>query len=114
MNNTPVQLLTIHEAARYLKVSTKTLRRWDAAGVISPVRTAGGHRRYDVSDLNNLKQGKKVKRQVLPKTNWIAPKAIGSFEDPAIYPTPALPQKDIKPFNGQKYFTFYPVKFFLS
>ena len=37
---------TINEAAELLGVSTKTLRRWEAAGKISPGRSDGGHRRF--------------------------------------------------------------------
>lgn len=43
--------LSVSEAAKLLGVSTKTLHRWEAAGKIKSVRTAGGHRRYNVEDL---------------------------------------------------------------
>ena len=43
MNN---KLLTIQEVADILRVSTKTLRRWDQAGRFVPIRTAGNQRRY--------------------------------------------------------------------
>ena len=39
-------LLTIQQAANILGVSTKTLRRWDAAGRFVPKRTSGNQRRY--------------------------------------------------------------------
>jgi putative resolvase len=40
--------LAIGSVASMLGVSTRTLRRWDAAGSLKPVfRTAGNHRRYD-------------------------------------------------------------------
>lgn len=38
--------LTIQEAAAYLGVSKKTLRRWEKAGILTSSRTKGGHRRY--------------------------------------------------------------------
>ncbi len=47
MNPTLPDLITIQEAARKLSVSEKTLRRWEKSGLISSIRTAGGHRRYD-------------------------------------------------------------------
>ncbi|MHA1313552.1 MAG: MerR family DNA-binding transcriptional regulator, partial [Candidatus Helarchaeota archaeon] len=37
----------IGEAASFLGVCTKTLRRWESSGRFLPTfRTAGGHRRY--------------------------------------------------------------------
>ncbi|MHA1681342.1 MAG: recombinase family protein [Promethearchaeota archaeon] len=36
-----------------LGVSTRTLRRWDAAGTITCHRTAGGHRRFSIADLRD-------------------------------------------------------------
>lgn len=43
--------LTPQQAAALLGVSTRTLLRWEDQGKIKPIRTAGGHRRYDVSEL---------------------------------------------------------------
>jgi excisionase family DNA binding protein len=45
------KLLSIGAAARTLGVSTSTLRRWEAAGRLVPVRTEGGQRRYDLAAL---------------------------------------------------------------
>ncbi len=40
--------IAIGAVASMLGVSTRTLRRWDAAGSLKPsFRTAGNHRRYD-------------------------------------------------------------------
>ena len=44
-------MLNITEASELLGVSTKTLRRWEKDGKISPFRTPGGHRRYDKEQL---------------------------------------------------------------
>ncbi|EAZ90104.1 IS607 family transposase [Crocosphaera chwakensis] len=44
-------LLTIKEAAKFLGVSPKTLRRWENAGKIKAYRTQGGHRRFKVEEL---------------------------------------------------------------
>ncbi|MBP0020854.1 MAG: helix-turn-helix domain-containing protein, partial [Cyanobacteria bacterium SBLK] len=49
-------LISVSEAAKLLGVSTKTIRRWEADGKIKAVRTEGGHRRFEVSDLIGNKQ----------------------------------------------------------
>ena len=47
-----IKLVTIGEAAKYLGISTQTLRRWERTGKISKVfRTTGGQRRYDLTKL---------------------------------------------------------------
>lgn len=43
--------LTPQEAADLLGVSTRTLLRWEEKGKITPRRTEGGHRRYDIYEL---------------------------------------------------------------
>ncbi|MBI4079165.1 MAG: MerR family DNA-binding transcriptional regulator, partial [Candidatus Levybacteria bacterium] len=45
------QFLTIQEAASVLGISAKTLRRWDAQGKLTPIRTPGGQRRYSNEQL---------------------------------------------------------------
>jgi putative resolvase len=45
------RLLTIKEARRLLGVSTKTIQRWDKAGLIRCVRTPGGRRRIPLSEV---------------------------------------------------------------
>ena len=54
--NTP--LLTIKEAANFLKVSEKTLRRWEESGKLLSIRTSGGHRRYSIEFLKEFKKNK--------------------------------------------------------
>lgn len=44
-------LLTIQQAASLIGVTTKTLRRWEDEGRLKSKRTAGNHRRYEVSSL---------------------------------------------------------------
>jgi putative resolvase len=44
-------LVQIGEAARIAGVSVSTLRRWDSDGVLVPVRTPGGRRRYRVAEV---------------------------------------------------------------
>ena len=43
--------ISIGKAAKELGVTTKTLRRWEAAGKITSERTPRGHRRYDLAQL---------------------------------------------------------------
>jgi excisionase family DNA binding protein len=47
-------LLTVQQAARRLGVSPVTVRRWTATGFLPCTRTAGGHRRIDEHDLDDL------------------------------------------------------------
>ncbi|RJR15965.1 MerR family DNA-binding transcriptional regulator [Candidatus Microgenomates bacterium] len=51
--------VSIQDAALFLGVATKTLRRWEAKGILVPLRTAGGHRRYHSFDLHEFKKNKK-------------------------------------------------------
>lgn len=44
------------EAARVLRVSTKTVSRWAKEGKIPHVVTLGGHRRYPASAIHDLAQ----------------------------------------------------------
>src|SRR3989344_4233733 len=46
--------LTIGESSEYLGVSIDTLRRWEKKGVITTVRSPGGHRYYFKKDLDKL------------------------------------------------------------
>jgi excisionase family DNA binding protein len=48
------QLLTRAEVAALFRVAPKTVTRWAAAGLISAVRTPGGHRRYPLSVVREL------------------------------------------------------------
>lgn len=45
-------LFTAHEAAEYLRVSLSTLNRIERRGLLQPLRTPGGHRRYTLEMLN--------------------------------------------------------------
>ncbi|MBI5305992.1 MerR family DNA-binding transcriptional regulator [Candidatus Wolfebacteria bacterium] len=44
-------LLTIGEAAEFLKVSIDTLRRWDLVGKLKAIKSLGGHRYYSKEQL---------------------------------------------------------------
>lgn len=50
--------MNIKEASIFLNVSISTLRRWDKEGVLKPVRSEGGHRRYNIKDLEKVKYNK--------------------------------------------------------
>ena len=52
------KLLTIQEVARTLGVSTKTLRRWDARGILVPQRTVGNQRRYTSGQVDSFRKPK--------------------------------------------------------
>lgn len=45
------EMLTIGEAAKFLKVHVKTLQRWDRDAVMVPMRTATGRRVYPLGML---------------------------------------------------------------
>jgi len=47
-------LLSVNQAASRLGVSPVTVRRWTASGLLPCTRTAGGHRRLDERDLDDL------------------------------------------------------------
>ena len=56
------RLLSIKDTASYLNVSQDTLRKWDKADKLKPLKTAGGHRRYDTDTLDDFigKEGKQI------------------------------------------------------
>jgi len=47
-------LLSVQQAGRRLGVSPVTIRRWTATGFLPCTRTAGGHRRIDEHDIDDL------------------------------------------------------------
>ena len=56
------RLLSIKDTASYLNVSQDTLRKWDKTNKLKPLKTAGGHRRYDTDTLDEFigKEGKQI------------------------------------------------------
>ena len=51
----PLEMLTISQAAKLLGVHPDTLRRWEKAGKLSPIRfVSRGHRRYRSDELMDL------------------------------------------------------------
>src|SRR3989344_7618382 len=64
------KILNINEAARILRVSEKTLRRWGENEILVPIRTQGGHRRYTLDQIQYFKKNKsKIKKLVQKKSS---------------------------------------------
>lgn len=51
------KLIRLNEAAELLGVCKQTLRLWDRSGQLKALRTKGGHRRYRMSDLEDVQKG---------------------------------------------------------
>lgn len=49
-----VELLRPHDAAEKVGVHPKTLARWAVRGLIGEHRTLGGHRRYDLDEIQRV------------------------------------------------------------
>jgi len=56
--------LNTAQAAEFLGVCTKTLKRWDKAGKLPAHRTPGGHRRYTREELMQALGGSTQRHQV--------------------------------------------------
>lgn len=65
-------LLNIKEASKYLNVHPDTLRRWDREGKLVPVKTDGGHRRYQQETLDEFIgiHQKKEEKVILPVATY--------------------------------------------
>src|SRR5437762_21846 len=61
-------LVKIGAAAKKLGISKDTLRRWEAAGKITSVRTDAGYRLYDLKDITPKFRNKKTSSETTPKT----------------------------------------------
>jgi len=48
------RLLTPSEVARLFKVDPKTVTRWSQSGKLKCIKTVGGHRRYDLAEVQKL------------------------------------------------------------
>lgn len=57
-------LLSIGKAANYLRVSVDTLRNWETTGKIQPIRSEGGIRRYNSSQLRKLVKARQKKSAI--------------------------------------------------
>lgn len=74
------KFLTITQAAEILKVSPDTLRRWENKGIITPLRTEGGSRRYTLQDLKIAKLNKR-KDKLFQISGFIKQNYINSKRD---------------------------------
>jgi MerR family transcriptional regulator/heat shock protein HspR len=52
----PAPFFTVGQAGDLLGVPAATLRRFDAAGAVSPARSAGGQRRYSSNQLTHARR----------------------------------------------------------
>src|SRR3989344_32672 len=95
LENSKPKSFTIASAAKSLKVSPASLRRWEREGKISSLRTPGGHRRFSPSDLETIK--KDVFTQPVPKIIPL-PSVLLNTQYPI--PNTALPTEEPTPFAG--------------
>ena len=63
--------LSVGEAARFLSVCTKTIRRWDKAGKILCSRTPGGHLRITIMEIERLMTGQEDSNEITGKDTAI-------------------------------------------
>jgi len=92
-------LYTIQEVSTLLGVSPKTLRRWEEAGLIKPIRTAGNQRRYRVEDIKRLERRRQlrsirqsVKNEIVPLPARTSENAasVSSRVEPVSQPVPQI------------------------
>ncbi len=77
------KLLSIEEAAKLLKISAKTLRRWEKRGIVIPQRTQGNQRRYTLNQVEELSKAK-------PKGN-LTEKHVEKFQfEPVVFSSPQV------------------------
>ena len=67
------RLMSSRQAAASLSVGTSTVKRWADEGVLPCVKTEGGHRRFQKSDVETLrrKQTGKDEGEQSPVTRWL-------------------------------------------
>lgn len=88
-----LNLLTLSEAADHLGCHPDTLKRWGPDGPTF-TRTAGGHRRYDIVDLDAWLEARRTRSRIVPRRDPdIAPAQSGDVLDASWWRDPALPTK---------------------
>lgn len=81
--------LSIGEAAKFLRVSRDTLRRWEKRGKIKSYRTPGGRRRYTMYDLELAIKSPKPTPPIISKPKPPEqPKQEIKTEKPEVKPEP--------------------------
>ena len=78
--SSPNTLVTIGEASKILGISTATLYRYEKQNLLVPLRTAGGHRRYSLDQLDRFK-GKMGSEDFIHNRNERVAAKGGSRED---------------------------------
>lgn len=68
----------VKEASRILGISVSTLYRYEGQGLISSIRTAGGHRRYSMKALEEFKN-KMGSNEFIPKRGRPIKKSNGQL-----------------------------------
>jgi len=73
-----MEILTVSQASKYCKVSSKTIINWIDAGYIKAYKTVGGHRRIKKEDLDQflkekecLFQKKQKQRRERRSSSWM-------------------------------------------
>jgi len=64
-------MVSAGEAARRLGVSPITIQRWVDAGVVSAVRTHGGHRRIPLSEIRRALAARRPAQLIGPLAAWV-------------------------------------------
>lgn len=72
----PDKLFKIQEAASFLNLSIRTLQRYDQKGLLVPLRTPGGQRRYLIDKLEEFKKSRSSNPSDLPAVVFGYPKAL--------------------------------------
>ncbi len=78
------RLLSISKAASLLQVSADTLRNWEKRSLIQADRTAGGARRYALTDVNDLKRQLNITSvpELVVQPEPLAPKVVQPASEP--------------------------------
>ena len=61
-------LIAIGKVAKLFGVTTQTIRNWSKQGILKEYRTIGGHRRYDLDEVNSLRGENKEKKKTVVYT----------------------------------------------
>lgn len=79
-------LISIGEAAKMLGLSIKTLQRWDKSGKFPSIRRPGGHRYYNLKDIESYLANLEVAGQdIFVAANFWTSKSDPSEPDPLFY-----------------------------
>jgi excisionase family DNA binding protein len=61
-------LMTAREVADVFRVDTKTVTRWARSGKLDSIRTLGGHRRFDRTEVRRVYQQQTTERGETPRS----------------------------------------------